>query len=279
MSVKTLLLSSLAVVAALVTLRFLVLFLEPRMTFFPIRGQSFTPAQLGIPFQELSIPTADGEMLCVWSLEHPQPRGEVVFFHGNGGNLSLWLEFLLVLHRQSLAVTALDYRGYGKSTGSPTEEGLYQDTSALINFFWARLHRPQNRVLYWGRSLGGIMAAYAATVRPPDGLILEAAFPSKQSLLNHYPLLKALAVFSRYRLPAAEFLENVACPVLIIHGNQDRIVPLAEGQKLFARLQGRKYFYEVQGADHNDLHLVDPQGYAARVGEFVEEIAHGQDPD
>ena len=97
------------------------------------------------------------------------------------------------MYHHSLTVLAVDYRGYGKSSGSPSEQGLYRDTEALLETFWREIHQPDQVVFYWGKSLGGPVAAYATTLRKPDGLILEATFPNKKSLLNHYPILKFLS--------------------------------------------------------------------------------------
>ena len=253
-------------------LKLVVLSVEPHMTFFPLRGITRTPRQLDIPFREIPVKTRDGETVHAWLLDHPETQTEIVFFHGNGGNLSLWLDFLAELYHQSFTVLAIDYRGYGKSTGSPTEDGLYQDTQALVHYFWDQLHQQDRKVVYWGRSLGGVMAAYAGTIREPDGLVLEATFPDKQSFLSHHGLLRILGVFSRYRFPTAEFLSELTRPTLVIHGREDRVVPFAEGRKLFAQLQTEKYFYEIAGAGHNDLQLIDPQTYRERVQEFIEKL-------
>ncbi len=272
---KVLLLSALGLLVGVTAVKLLVGVLEPHLTFFPLRGLTSTPQKAGIPYQEMMIPTRDGEDVHTWVLYHPEARAEVVFFHGNGGNLSLWLNFLLELYQQSLTVLALDYRGYGKSTGSPTEAGLYEDTAASVHHFWDHVHRPSSPVLYWGRSLGGVMAAYATTVRKPDGLVLEATFSDKGSLLHHYPLLRILATFSRYRFPTAEFLRDLDRPVLVIHGTHDEVVPFAEGQKLFHQLNTEKYFYEIRGADHGNLHLIEPEHYQAEVEKFIEKLESG----
>ena len=274
---KALLLGLIGLLAGITALKLLTSVLEPRLTFFPIRGLNLTPENVGIPYQEIRIQTRDGESIHAWFLHHPEARAEVVFFHGNGGNLSLWLDFIMELYHQSLTVIACDYRGYGESTGSPTEAGLYQDTAALVHHFWHNIHRPTSRVLYWGRSLGGIMAAYATTVRKPDGLVLEATFSEKSSLLKHYPLLRILGFFSRYRFPTTEFVRDLDRPVLVIHGTQDEVVPFSEGQKLFHELNTEKYFSEIEGASHNNLHLIDPESYRTRVREFIQELKNGQD--
>ncbi len=116
------------------------------------------------------------------------------YFHGNGGNLSIWAPILAGIARQGYAVTAFDYRGYGNSTGRPSERGLYRDVDAIVERFWSE-PRPAGPVVYWGRSLGRAMAAYAATVRAPDGLIRESTSPDVRSLVRTQPLLALLAVF------------------------------------------------------------------------------------
>ena len=262
----------------LLTLRLLAVFLEPRLTFFPVRGLHSNPSKVGIQFQEIALRTRDEQVVYAWLLEQPDTETEIVFFHGNGGNLSLWQDFLINIYHQPLTVLALDYRGYGKSTGSPTEKGLYLDTEALIQYFWEEIHHQDRKVVYWGRSLGGPIAAFAGTVRQPHGLILEASFSSIPSLLNHYPILKVMSLFSSYRFPTIEWLDSFSCPVLVLHGDQDRIVPLEQGQLLFEQIGSEeKHFYVIQGADHNNTQLVDPEQYWQRVNQFAASLSNGQD--
>jgi len=257
-------------------LKMTVVLLEPRLTFFPIRGNETDPNEMGISVKEIPIQTMDEETVHTWLLEHSEPKVDVLFFHGNGGNLSLWKEFMLNLHRHSLTVFALDYRGYGKSTGSPTEEGLYQDAEAFLRHYWNKIHEPDRKVVYWGRSLGSAIAAYATTVRKPDAVILEASFPSKYSLLDHYPVLKVLGMFSEFKFSTADFLDGVSRPVLIIHGTQDKVVPLRQGQLLYDRLETEKYFHTIS-AGHNNLHQMDPDSYWEHIDRLIDKITHGQD--
>ena len=263
-------------IVLMLTLKMLVVLLEPRLTFFPIKGLETDLDTLEIPVKEISIQTSDDETLHTWLMEHSEPRADVLFFHGNGGNLSRWKDFLINLHRHSLTVFALDYRGYGKSTGSPTEEGLYQDADAFLRHYWNKIHRPNRKVIYWGRSLGGAICAYATTVRKPDAVILEASFPSKYSLLDHYPALKILGLLSEFKFPTAEFLEDIARPVLVIHGDRDKVVPLRQGQLLYDRLETEKYFHTIS-AGHNNLHQVDPDSYWEHINRLIDKITNGQD--
>ncbi len=255
---------------ALGVLKLLVTLVEPQLTFFPYREIPETPEDLGVEYEEIFLPTSDGETICAWFLNRSDPLAQLVLFHGNGGNLSIGrLDFLVSLYRRRYSVFVFDYRGYGKSSGSPSERGLYLDARAAVSYFWRHLHQDPQRVVYFGRSLGGVTAAAAAAFHPPHGIILEGAFPDKKTLLAHYPLLRLLAVFSRYRLSTIHFLRKVNCPALVIHGEYDRVVPLAVGKRLFEQLEMSKEFYLVKGAEHADQYLIGAGAYWEHLENFV----------
>jgi hypothetical protein len=242
--------------------------LAPRLAFFPTAGEQQTPAALGLPFETATLTTADGERLRAWLLPNPGAAAFVVYFHGNGGNLSAWLPILAGIQRQGLAVAAIDYRGYGASTGRPSEHGLYRDVDAALDWT-SRLVNPGVPIVYWGRSLGTAMAAYAATKRTPDGLILEAGFASARRLLRGSPPLALLALFSSYRFPTAALARRARSPVLVVHGEDDHVVPIANGRELYESLAEPKRFHVVAGGDHNDAEPSDPRRYWEAVREFV----------
>src|SRR5688500_5966847 len=180
-----------ALSVVLVGLALLVRWVEPRMAFFPFPGEAETPRDFGLPFDALTLATADGEKLRAWKMTPPAPqaaRARIVYFHGNGGNLSNWSPILAGIVRRGYAVFAIDYRGYGLSTGRPTERGLYRDVDAAVAAAWpdAGAGTP---IVYWGRSLGASMAAYAATVKKPDGVIVEAGFANARAAVRGSPLL------------------------------------------------------------------------------------------
>src|SRR3990170_8000502 len=171
---------------AIVALAVLVRWLEPRMAFFPFPGEAETPRDFGVPFEAITIATTDGERLRAWLLTPPAPqaaRARIVYFHGNGGNLSNWSPILAAIVRRGYAVLAVDYRGYGLSTGRPTERGLYRDVDAVLAHV-RRVDHPPAPLIYWGRSLGATMTAYAASIDAPDGVILEAAFPGARAAVR-----------------------------------------------------------------------------------------------
>ena len=243
--------------------------LEPRMAFFPFAGEDVTPRQLGADFTAHTFETADGERLRAWHLPRADAVAQVVYFHGNGGNLSIWTDVLVGLWRQRLDVVAVDYRGYGLSTGSPTEQGLYRDVEATITHVDATMRRPELPLIYWGRSLGTAMAGYAATRGRPDGVVLEAGFPSAKALFDRNPVMLVLSAFSTYRFATAEWMANVQTPALVIHGDRDSVIPYRLGQRLYEALPGRKRFVTIPGGDHNDPAPADPEPYWSAVREFI----------
>jgi fermentation-respiration switch protein FrsA (DUF1100 family) len=275
--------AAVASVVLLVAIAALVRLAESRLAFFPIPGETATPQHFGVRHVASTISTRDGEQLRAWLLVPsaanekqddtgrngvPGPRGHVVYFHGNGGNLSMWAPVLAAVAKQGYSVFAFDYRGYGDSTGRPSERGLYRDVDAVLEHFWRASPRKEP-VLYWGRSLGGAMAAYAASMRAPDGLILESAFPDVRALFRASPPMAFLAFFSSYRFPAADFVQRVGRPTLVIHGDADSVIPFEQGKALFDRIPGPKSFVTIPGGDHNDAGPRDPRRYWEAVNSFA----------
>jgi uncharacterized protein len=256
-------------VGALV-LKGLVAVLEPRLVFLPYKGEDATPAAYGVPYQRIDLTASDGERLVAWQLEPENPIADVVYFHGNGGNLSLWLRAFVDLHQVNLRVLALDYRGYGLSSGTPTEEGVYRDAEAVVRHAQRERGPAAGRPLvYWGRSLGGPIAAAATRVVAPDGLILEGSFADKAAVIRTNPVLRVLNVFASYRFPTVELLEHFSNPVLVMHGDRDSIIPYAVGRDLFERLGEPKQFVTIPGSDHNDFHDTGQESYWAPVLAFI----------
>jgi len=266
-----LLLILLAVIAVLaVTVRAI----ESRFAFFPSPGETATPGDFGIRFERVSLSADGGVTLRGWSMPHPAPRARILYFHGNGGNLSVWAPILAGIHRRGYALHAVDYRGYGASTGRPSEQGLYRDVEAAVAWPWetAAAGAP---LIYWGRSLGTTMAAYAAARRQPDGLILESGFADARSLLRDSPPMAFLSLFSSYRFPTAGWLERVRSPALVLPGDRDGVIPFTAGRTLFDRIAGPRQFVTITGGDHNDAAPPDPAAYWAAIDAFVGSLANG----
>jgi hypothetical protein len=256
----------------------LVLWLQPRMAFFPTRGVQETPQNLGLTYTDVTITTSDGVTLHGWWMEHPSPRGQVIYWHGNGGNLSLWLDVFADIRRRGFSVLAVDYRGYGRSGGSPTEKGIYRDAEAAIAHYTMHLRRDRTPTIYWGRSLGSVVASYAAAKSPPDALILESAFPDARSLFAGNPLMLGLSLFSTYRFPTTKHLESYRGPLLVVHGDADTLIPFPAGQKVFERAATpQKVFLTLKGVTHNEHYASQPEYWTA-LDRFLEAVSKAPGP-
>ena len=259
-------------VLILVTLWALARWLEPRMAFVPTRGVQQTPAAAGLPFTDLQITTSDGETLHGWWIEHPAPRAQVIYWHGNGGNLSMWLPVFADLRRRGMSVMAVDYRGYGASSGKPSESGVYRDAEAATAYFNQHLRRDGAPVIHWGRSLGCAVASRAARQSPADGLILESPFPDVRALFAGNPIMLGLSFFSSYRFSTAKHLAEYRAPLLVIHGDADSIVPFRGGKRVFEGAPSpARTFVALEGADHNDLHAEHPSYWPA-IDRFLDAL-------
>jgi hypothetical protein len=249
--------------------------LESKFVFFPYKGEDQTPASLGIPYRVVPLTTSDGERLVAWQLEPERPVADVVYFHGNGGNLSVWLPVLSSLYRHNLRVLAVDYRGYGLSTGSPSESGVYLDAEAVARHAESHRAGTGGPLVFWGRSLGGPIAASATRVAAPDGLILESTFADKAAVAGTQPLLRTLNWFAAYRFPTVELLRDFRKPVLVLHGDRDSIVPMPLGRDLYRRLESPKRFVAISGADHNDFFDPSRSAYWTPVLDFIALLGAG----
>jgi len=225
------------------------------------------PAAAGLPqAQEVVLDTTDGEKVIVW---HVAPRGEqpvVLYFHGNGGSLRLRVDRFQRIAAAGVGLVALSYRGYGGSSGKPTEQGLINDARAAYAFAAERYPR----IALWGESLGTGVAVALAAEKPIIRLVLDAPYTSALDLAraNHWYLPVRLLMKDQFR--SDERIARVKAPVLIMHGEVDQIIPIAYGERLFAMIQGPKQFARFPGGYHVDL---DRHGGAEVALKFLGEAA------
>src|SRR5229473_2427072 len=223
------------------------------------------PAAAGLPeAQEVFLQTADGEKIIAW---HVPPRGEkpvALYFHGNGGALSWRADRFRALIADGTGLVALSYRGYGGSSGSPSEAGLIHDGEAVYAFAAGRYET--SRLALWGESLGtGVAVALAAT-HPVAAIILDAPFTSAAAVgAAHYPFLPVRWLIKDPFYSDRRILD-VRAPVLVLQGARDDVVPIALGEQLFALIPGPKQFVRFADAGHNDL---DHYGATQTVREFL----------
>lgn len=273
----------LAVLAAgaYVAICFLLVLSRNRLIFPSPKSVTPEPRLAGIADGEkVAIATADGERLVGWFL--PPRRGgtdatgsgrdpALLWFHGNYETVGSLAPILGEFRPEGAALLVVDYRGYGESTGRATTELVKRDAEAAWAFLRARPDVDASRIVVYGRSVGTGPAIYLAAARPVAGLILESAFTSLRALARvHYAIFPSFLAGSAF--DNREEISRVTCPVLFVHGDRDRTVPLAMGRELAGRVGDRGEFYVIRGADHNDTYAAGGEEYAGRVRAFVAEL-------
>ncbi len=254
--------------AALAALLFV---FQSRFIYFPEMGRQdrATPAQLRLPFEEVRIATADGETLHGWFVPAPDARATVLFLHGNAGSIVHRLDWLPMFQRLRLSALLVDYRGFGASTGSPSEPGTYADAEAAWRHLTAARRIPPGHIVVFGESLGGAVAAQLAARVDPAALVLHSAFTSAPDLAaDLYPFLPA-RLLTRYRYDTLGEVKALRCPLLVAHSPQDEIIPLAHGRRLYDAAAGRKQWIELAGS-HNDGFLFMRKDWVRQFDEFLQ---------
>ena len=232
--------------AAVVALMF---FAQRKLMYLPDRTRS-APTAVGLAGEEVALDTLDGERVLVW---HIPPQGEkpvVIYFQGNGGGLNLRAGRFRKMTGDGLGLVAVNYRGYGGSTGSPSESGLLTDAAAAHAFAVGRY--PAGRIVLWGESLGTGVAVALAAERPVARVLLESPYLSTVSIAAAvYPFLP-VRLLMKDQFRTDERIGKVTVPVLVLHGALDHVVPIAHGERLYGMIRGPKRFVRLDRAEHND---------------------------
>jgi hypothetical protein len=227
----------------------LMYFAQRSLMYFPDRTRT-PPAAAGLPqAQEVWLDTADGERVIAW---HVPPRGDkpvVIYFHGNGGALNLRVDRFQRLTAEGFGLLGLSYRGYGGSTGKPTEAGLIADARAAYAFAAERY----SRIVLWGESLGTGVAVALAAEKPVERLILDAPFTSTVDVAANVYWFLPVRLLMKDQFRSDLRIQLVKAPVLILHGEADGIIPIGYGERLFAMVPGKKQMMRFPRGSHNDL--------------------------
>ncbi len=259
------------VVTVYILLALLLYLFQGRMVFLPnLSGRALTasPGDIGLAYEDVTIPTSDHERLHGWFISTANSRGVVLFFHGNAGNISHRLDSIKIFHELGFDTLIIDYRGYGQSTGKASEKGTYLDAEAAWDFLVKKRGISSDRIIVFGRSLGAAVAAWLGSQHTPAAVILESSFSSGVDMARQlYPFLPARLI-TRLKYPVADYASRLNCPVLVVHSRQDEIIPYAMGQAIFAAVKQQKYFLELMG-DHNNGFLISRKDYVAGLNAFI----------
>jgi uncharacterized protein len=264
-----LLLVGVVVLAALVVV--LLWAFQRRLVYLPDR-QAVRPAAQVLPgASDVVLETDDGLELGAWFLPAPAPGAPAVLVaSGNGGSREVRAPLARALAEKGLSVLLFDYRGYGGNPGSPSERGLAQDVRAARRFLREVAGVPDDRLLYFGESLGAGVVTELATEHPPAALVLRSPFEDLASVGSvHYPLLPVRALL-RDRYPVVEHVAEVAAPTTVVYGTADTIVPPEQSRTVAAAAAELSRVVAVPGADHNDLVLLAGDPVVDAVVELAE---------
>jgi len=252
----------------------LVYLFQSHLVFFPSTGREavVTPRSYGLHFETVRISTADGETLDAWWVPAENARGVVLFFHGNAGNISHRIDYLQMFHRLRYSTLIVDYRGYGKSSGTPSEAGTYRDAGAAWQYLLTeRAARPQDIVIA-GESLGAAVATWLAAQITPRAVVLLSTFTSVNDLGAQVYWFLPVRLLSRIGYDNLANLKRIRAPVFVAHSRDDDIVPYTHGRKLFDAAAEPKAFLEMRGG-HNDGFIFTQPEWVAALGDFLDRHA------
>ena len=257
------------------------LIFQSNLVFYPEidREAAATPKMAGLQYEDVHLNTTDGVGLHGWYIPASQPHGTVLFMHGNAGNISHRLDSIEMFHRLGYSTLIFDYRGYGISNGSPSEKGTYRDAEAAWSYLTVQRQIPSCRIVLFGESMGGAVAAWMAARQKSAALVISSGFTSVPDLGQQlYPYLP-VRLLARIRYDTRESLRSVTAPVLIAHSPADDIIPFEHGRALYAAANPPKQFLELAGG-HNDGFIFMREAWIKVLGSFLDEhIAQRQLPD
>ncbi len=249
------------IVSAIVLITIGLYFMQEKLIFLPTKLSQDYVYQFQELFEELFFDSEDGARLNALHFKLDDPKGVVLYFHGNAGDLSRWGGITSHFTKYGYDVIVMDYRTYGKSTGELSEENLYKD--AQLFYDYALESYPENQITVYGRSIGTGFATYIASKNEPSKLILETPFFNFSEAANNRIPILPMKYLLKYKFPSNKFISKVSCPVLIFHGTKDKVVPYKSGVRLSKLVNSDKLtFITIPDGKHNDLMSFEAYGIA-----------------
>lgn len=250
--------------------------IETSFIYYPSKDIVDSPTAYGLSFEDVHVEASDGVKLHGWLMKpQGEPRAWLLYSHGNAGNVSGRPEVARPLVQRGLAVLLYDYRGYGRSEGSPDEEGTYRDAEAMLAFLVARAGDPKRAFLF-GRSLGGGVS-YEMAIRHPElgGLITDATFTSMPEMARRVFPIPGVWRLVRTKYDNLGKTPRVRMPRLVMHGTGDELIPFSMGEQLRDATDPPASFFAIEGGGHNDTFAVGGREYAEAIERFVHECLSG----
>jgi len=241
-------------------------FLQEKILFRPtVLNQTYV-YKFSHPFEELFLKADDNAMINVLHFKAEQPKGVILYFHGNAGDLSRWGNITSYFVERNYDVLVMDYRTYGKSKGALSEHALYSDAQMCYDYLKDRYN--ENDITIYGRSLGTGIGTYIAAKNNPNQLILETPYYDIPDVAKRRFPFFAVNSMLHYKLPSHEFIQDVTCKISMIHGTDDYVVPIKSGEKLFkVAPQNITTLTVIENGSHNNLIQFD--SYHQKINEIL----------
>jgi hypothetical protein len=253
--------------------------LEKRFVFFPVAELLYTPNDVNLQYEDVRVQTSDDLELQGWfvpgepeTASGPDSNVTWLWFHGNGGNIGHRIgELALAHHRTGANIFIFDYRGYGESGGTASEQGTYLDSRAVVEYLASRPDVDPDRIVYLGHSLGAAVALELALTRPPLAMVLVSPFASVRDMANLTLPFPPVGWLVRNHYDSISRIRQLDTPILVLHGDQDETVPMSQGRKLYDAANQPKRFQILKGATHNDTYEVAGKQYWGAIESFLSE--------
>ncbi len=263
-NIKIVLITLLVVVLIIKTLVFLG---EEKNLYIPNSIITLTPQNIGIKYEDLYFKTKDGQSLNGWFIPAKDARITILYFSGREGNLSDILPQVIFFNAMGVNVFDFDYRGFGNSSGKPNEKGLYEDGRAAYDYLMTRKDINKDKIIVYGKSLGGPVAADLCLNRKLAALILEGAFPSLRTYVGDMGGFLPTEWLVSEKFDTLTKVKNIHIPKLIVHGMDDDVIPFPEGRLIFNKAALPKEFLPYDGG-HDDEVFVTSDDYKNRLNKF-----------
>lgn len=242
-------------------------YIEHKGIYYPVKEISLYPSSAGMSFKDIYITTEDNVRINSWFISNQKAKYTLLFFHGNAGNIGDRLDKLQLLYQAGLNIFIIDYRGFGKSQGRPSEHGFYRDAFKAYDYLINTVGISPDHVILYGESLGSAIAMDLAFHKKVKALILEGAFSSGRDMaVRFYPFLPRF-IFSN-SFDSLTKVKEINAPKLFIHSLNDEIVPFNLAKKLYNNAEGPKEFLETRG-DHNSTFLISREVYISSISAFI----------
>jgi fermentation-respiration switch protein FrsA (DUF1100 family) len=241
---------------------------QPHMVFFPLKEIEQTPDQWGMHYEKVSLKSTHDHRITGWYIPGKNHDRALLFFHGNGGNISHRGDSLRIFHHLGLNVLIIDYQGYGESEGTPGEQAMYDDGRAAFDYLVKDRKFKKENIVVFGRSLGGAVAARITAEKRPGAVILESTFASVPDVASYYFPLLSKFIVSRYRFNSLAQVKKIHCPLLVLHSRQDDVIPFTSGARLYNAANNPRRFIEMVG-DHNSGFIQSQPAYEDAIASFL----------